>query len=222
MEQPLLNFETLRRTMVDTQIRVNDVTDFEVVDAFLSVPRELFVPKTARGIAYSEIEIQTSTGRALWTPRDFAKLLKASNPQGNDAALLIGAGAGYEAAVVSCVVDTAIALEDDAELVDKMTNRFSEASLDSAVAVQGNLAEGLPDQAPFDVIIVCGMVETVPGAWGEQLAEGGRLAVVVQVDRDLGKGRIYTKAGDSLSCRDVFDCRPPKFPEFDKEKEFEF
>ena len=217
-----MNFDTLRRTMVDTQIRVNDVTDFDIVDAFLTVPRELFVPKTARSIAYSEIEIQTSPGRALWTPRDFAKLLKASEPKSNDAALLIGAGSGYEAAVVSCVVDTAIALEDNADLVEKMTNRFSGASLDSAVAVQGNLGDGLPDQAPFDVIIVCGMVETVPDSWGEQLAEGGRLALVVQVDRDLGKGRVYTKAGDSLSCRDIFDCRPPKFPEFDKAEEFEF
>ena len=208
--------------MVDTQIRVNDVTDFEIVDAFLTVPRELFVPKTARGIAYSEIEIQTSPDRALWTPRDFAKLLKAAAPESDDAALLIGAGSGYEAGVVSYVVDTAIALEESEELVDKMTTRFSEAELDSAVAVQGTLRDGLPDQAPFDVIIVCGMVETLPDSWGQQLAEGGRLAVVVQVDRDLGKGRIYTKAGESLSYRDVFDCRPPKFPEFDKAREFEF
>lgn len=217
-----MDFSRLRRTMVDTQIRVNDVTEFEIVDAFLSVPRELFVPKTARGIAYSEIEIQTSPTRALWTPRDFAKLLKASDPKSSDLALLIGAGSGYEAAVVSKVVDTAIALEGSAELVDKMTDRFSEAGLDSAVAVQGELKGGLVDQSPFDLIIVCGMVETMPDAWGNQLAEGGRLAIVVQVDRDLGKGRIYTKSGKSLSCRDVFDCRPPKFSEFDKVEEFEF
>ena len=217
-----MDYDTLRRTMVDTQIRVNDVTEFEVVDAFLAVPRELFVPKTARGIAYSEIEIETSPGRALWTPRDFAKLLKAAEPQASEVALLVGAGSGYEAGVVSCVVDTAIALEEDADIVEKMTDRFSEAGLDSAVAVQGELKDGLPDQAPFDLIIVCGMVETLSAAWGEQLSEGGRLAVVVQVDRDLGKGRVYTKAGDSLSHRDVFDCRPPKFSEFDKAKEFEF
>ncbi len=217
-----MDFSKLRQTMVDTQIRVNDVTDFEVVDAFLYVPREIFVPKTARGIAYSEIEIQTSQGRALWTPRDFAKLLKAAEPKSSDVALLIGAGSGYEAGVVSRVVDTAIALEDSAELVEKMTDRFSEAGLDSAVSVQGELRAGLPDQAPFDLIIICGMIETMPDAWGEQLSDGGRLAVVAQVDRDLGKGRIYTKAGNLLSYRDVFDCRPPKFSEFDKKEEFEF
>lgn len=217
-----MDFETVRRTMVDTQIRVNDVTEFEIVDAFLAVPREMFVPKTSVGIAYSEIEIETSEGRALWTPRDFAKLLKAAEPKASDLALFIGAGAGYEAGVTSKVVDTAIALENDAGLVDKMTDRFSNAGLDSAVAVEGSLAAGLAEQSPFDIIIIGGMVETLPDAWGNQLSEGGRLAVVVQVDRDLGKARIYTKAGNTLSCRDVFDCRPPKFPEFDKAPAFEF
>lgn len=217
-----MDFYTVRRTMVDTQIRVNDVTEFEIVDAFLAVPREVFVPKTLMGIAYSEIEIETSPGRALWTPRDFAKLLKAAEPKSTDLALIIGAGSGYEAGVASCVVDTAIALENEASLVDKMTERFSTAGLDSAVAVEGDLAEGLPDQGPFDVIIVCGMVETVPDEWGVQLSEGGRLAVVVQVDRDLGKARVYKKSGASLSCRDVFDCRPPHFPEFNKSPAFEF
>lgn len=217
-----MDFETIRKTMVDTQIRVNDVTDFEIVDAFLSVPREKFVPKSAKGIAYSEIEIETSPGRALWTPRDFAKLLKAAGPESSDVALIIGAGSGYEAGVVSEVVDTAIALEESSDLVDSMTERFSSAGLDSAVAVEGDLASGLPEQSPFDLVIVCGMVEAVSPSWSEQLADGGRLAVVIQVDRDLGKARIYTKSGDVLSERDVFDCRPPKFVEFNRLPEFEF
>lgn len=217
-----MDFETVRQTMVDTQIRVNDVTEFEIVDAFLSVPRELFVPKSAKGIAYSEIEIETSDGRALWTPRDFAKLLKAASPESTDVALVVGAGAGYEAGVVSKVVDTAIAMEAASDLVDAMTDRFSAAGLDSAVAVEGDLSIGLPEQAPFDLVIVCGMVQTIPSAWTEQLADGGRLAVVVQVDRDLGKARIFTKSGDIVSQRDVFDCRPPKFEGFDRIEEFQF
>ena len=212
----------MRRTMVDTQIRVNDVTDFDIIHAFLSVPRELFVPKSAAGIAYSEVEIKTSAGRALWTPRDIAKLLAAAEPKSTDLALYVGAGAGYEAGVMSFAVDTAIALEESADLVDQMTERFGEAALDSAVAVEGSLAAGLPDQAPFDLILIGGMVESLEQSWADQLADEGRLAVVVQVDNDLGKARIYTKSGDTLSFRDVFDCRPPKFAEFDAAPAFEF
>ena len=217
-----MDFKAARQTMVDTQIRVNDVTEHPIVEAFLAVPREAFLPKSAEGIAYSEIEIETSEGRALWTPRDFAKLLKHAEPKAGDLALYVGAGAGYEAGVTSLVVDTVIALESDAGLVDQMTERFSEAGLDSAVAVEGPLEAGLADQGPFDVMIIGGMVESLPEAWGAQLADGGRLAVVVQIDRDLGQARIYTKSGETLSHRTVFECRPPKFSGFNKATEFQF
>ena len=217
-----MDFQAMRRTMVDTQIRVNDVTEFDIIDAFLTVPRELFVPRSAVGIAYSEIEIETSDQRALWTPRDFSKLLKAAEPKPSDLALFVGAGAGYEASVVSQVVDTVIALEEDTALVEQMTERFGEIGLDSIVAVEGEMSAGLADQAPFDVIIIGGMVETVPDIWLQQLSDGGRLAVVVQVDRDLGKARIYTKSDQTIGYRDVFDCRPPKFAAFNKAPAFEF
>lgn len=217
-----MDFQTMRRTMVDTQIRVNDVTNFDIIDAFLSVPREIYVPKSFAGVAYSEIEIQTSDHRALWTPRDYAKLLKAAAPKSSDLLMYVGSGAGYEASVASLVVDTAIALEDDEKLVDQMGDRFAEAGLDSIVAVEGSLAAGLVSQAPFDLIVIGGMVETVQKSWTEQLADGGRLAVVVQVDNDLGKARIYTKSGETVGFRDVFDCRPPKFAMFDKAPAFQF
>jgi len=166
-----VDFGAMRQTMVDTQIRVNDVTDFNIVSAFTSVPRELFVPKSAMGIAYSESEIKTSEGRSLWTPRDISKLISAAKPSASDLAMFIGAGSGYEAGVLSKVVDTAIALEDDTSLVDQMTERFAEIGLDSAVAVEGSLAEGLPNQAPFDLIIVGGMVERLSDDWADQLSE---------------------------------------------------
>jgi len=217
-----MDYTAARRIMVDSQIRVNDVTEPEIVDAFLDVPREAFVASHQKPIAYSELEIETSEGRSLWEARDFAKLLKATQPEETDIALVIGAGAGYEAAIISRVVDTALALEDDDALVDAMTERFAALGLDSAVSVKGPIADGLADQGPFDVILVCGMVESVPEAWTAQLSEGGRLGVVEQVDRDLGKAKIYVRSGDTFSSRDVFDCRPPKFDAFNAAPEFQF
>ena len=217
-----MNFAKLRQTMVDTQIRPNDVTDPEIVSAFLHTPREAFVPKADQAIAYAEYEIQTSDGRALWTPRDLGKMLKALDPQPNDIALVIAAGAGYETALLARIVETAIALEDDETLVDEMSDRFGKLAIDRAVAVQGNLKDGLPDQGPFDVILVTGTVEEAPEAWFSQLAEGGRLGVPVPVGRDLARGRVYTRAGDTTSYRDVFDGCPPELPGFRKKKSFAF
>ena len=217
-----MNFEAAREIMVDSQIRPNDVSDPEIVHAFLHTPREAFVPATRKPVAYSELEIETSEGRALWTPRDTGKLLKKAEIQPTDIVLVIGAGAGYETALISHLAETVIALEESPELVEAMSERFAALGFDRAVAVEGKLEDGLPDQGPFDVIYVCGMVETIPEAWMKQLSEGGRLAVVELNQDGVGRGRVYTRAGDSVSARYGFDAFPPKFAQFDRKKAFVF
>lgn len=218
-----MDFDLAREIMVDSQIRPNDVTDPAIVAAFMQTPREEFVPSARRSVAYSELEIETAPGRALWTPRDTAKLLKLAQVKPGDIALVIAAGSGYEAALLSHMADTVIALEDRAGLVDAMASRFAELGIDRIAPVEGKIAEGLAGQAPFDVIYVCGMVETLPEAWGAQLAEGGRLvAVVTDEDRRLGRGKVFTKAGDTLSSRDGFDACPPRLVEFDRKPSFTF
>jgi protein-L-isoaspartate(D-aspartate) O-methyltransferase len=107
-----MDFNLAREIMVDSQIRPNDVTDAAIVAAFLRTPREEFVPSARRSVAYSEMEIETSKGRSLWTPRDTAKLIKMAQIQPGDVVLVIAAGTGYEAALISHMADTVIALED--------------------------------------------------------------------------------------------------------------
>lgn len=217
-----MDFAAARRIMVDSQIRPNDVTDPELVSALMNVAREAFVPASRRGVAYSEMEIETSPGRALWTPRDFSKLLKALSPQREDIALVIGAGAGYEMAVLSRLVETVIGLEEDEGIVEATSERLNAQKADRAVMVTGALEAGLADQGPFDLILVNGMVETVPAAWGAQLADNGRLGVVVQSHAGLGRARIYKRSGDTLSYRVAFEARPPKFNAFDAATDFAF
>lgn len=217
-----MDFANLRRVMVDSQVRVNDVTAPDVVGAFSNVPREVFVPKGMRACAYAELEIETSDNRAMWLPRDLGKMLRALEPQASDVSLVIGAGAGYGAALLGYVTDAVIALEDDEALVDAMSERFAEIGMDEAVAVQGELAKGLADQGPFDVIFVAGMVETVPQAWLDQLSEGGRLGVVVATGRSVGAARVYKRAGDTFAYREAFECCPPVLPGFEQKTEFVF
>lgn len=217
-----MDFANLRRVMVDSQVRVNDVTSPEVVNAFSTVPREVFVPKGMRACAYAELEIETSENRAMWLPRDLGKMLRGLEPAASDVSLVIGAGAGYGAALLGHATDAVIALEDDEALVDAMAERFAEIGMDEAVAVQGDLAAGLPDQGPFDLILIGGMVETVPQTWLDQLSEGGRLGVVVATGRGIGAARIYKRAGDTFSYREAFECCPPVLPGFEAKSEFVF
>ncbi|MEM0985296.1 MAG: protein-L-isoaspartate O-methyltransferase [Pseudomonadota bacterium] len=217
-----MDYVSARRTMVDTQIRPNDVTDPRIVRAFLSVPREAFVPRSKQPVAYSEMEIATGDDRALWIPRDAAKLIATLDPGPSDVCLVIAAGAGYETALLSHLCDTVIAIDDDADTVETLAGRMADLAIDSVVAVEAPITEGLPDQGPFDLIVICGMVETVPKALTDQLADGGRMAVVVALDDALGRARIYTRAGDTVSYRDTFDARPPKLSAFDAPETFVF
>jgi len=217
-----MDYDQAREIMVDSQIRPNDVTEPAIVSAFLRTPREVFVPNSRKSVAYSELEIETSPGRALWTSRDTAKLIKLAGIRTTDVVLVVGAGAGYEAALISHLADTVIALEETAPLVDAMSQRFGAIGIDRVAAVEGPLAYGLPEQAPFDVIYVAGMIETVPDAWAGQLREGGRLAAVIAEAGGIGRGKVFTKAGKSLSAREGFDACPPRFSAFDRKPSFSF
>lgn len=217
-----MDFDKAREIMVDSQIRPDDVTDPGIVGAFLRTPREVFVPNSRKSVAYSELEITTSPGRALWTARDTAKLIKLAGIKATDVVLVVGAGAGYEAALISQLADTVIALEETAQLVDAMSQRFAAIGVDRAAAVVGPLAKGLPEQAPFDVIYVAGMIEVVPDAWAGQLRDGGRLVAVLAGAGGMGRGKVFTKAGDTLASREGFDACPPRFAEFDRKPSFSF
>lgn len=217
-----MDFEAARRIMVDSQIRPNDVSEPRYVTAFMAVPREAFVPASKREIAYSELEIATSDERAMWIPRDIAKMLKALSPKRTDVALVIGAGAGYEAALLAQLTETVLVVEDNEDAVERLSARFSKLNYDQVAAIEAPLTKGLPGQGPFDIILICGMVAQVPDGLKDQLGEGGRLGAVVQRDPALGKARIYTRAGGAVAYRDAFDCTPPRFAAFDLPEAFVF
>lgn len=217
-----MDFSLARQFMIDSQIRPSGATDPELVAAFANTPREAFVPTAMRPVAYSEISIETAEDRALWRPRDLALLIEAAEPAATDVALIVGAGAGYETALLSHLVETAIGLEEGEADSTATSERLAEHGFDSALCVPGKLEAGLADQAPFDLILIAGMVETLPSSWTDQLSEGGRLAVVVSDGSGYGHARIYTKAGGTVAFRNVFEVSVPKFPAFDKATNFAF
>lgn len=217
-----MDFASARKIMVDSQIRPNDVTDPAIVRAFLKVPREAFLPTSRQSIAYSELEIPTGEGRAMWLPRDLAKMVKALAPRPSDVAMVIGAGSGYSSALLAELTETVLAVEDTSDAVERLSDRLPGLGYDQIAAVEAPLTEGLPDEGPFDVILVNGMVEHVPETLTAQLAEGGRLGAVLKRDSALGRARLYTRTGDTVSFREVFDATPPEFAAFRRPKAFTF
>ena len=112
-----MDFSTARHNMVESQIRPNRVTDTVLMEALAVLPREKFVPKAMKGVAYVDEAIDIGKGRYLMEAWVLARLLEAAEVQPDDVALLIGCGSGYEAAVMSYLAGSVVALETSKTLI---------------------------------------------------------------------------------------------------------
>lgn len=210
-----------RDAMVDSQIHTADVTNRRLLKAFRTLPRETFVPKSRLALAYADTEIETAPGRYMMRPRDLSLLIRMVEVQPGELVLNPASGSGYAAAVLSRMAETVVCVEADEALVERSSAALSSAGCDNAVVVEGDPAAGTPGQGPYDVIFVEGGVEEPPRAWFDQLKDGGRLAVVISQGA-VGKATIFTRSGDTIGQRVVFDSSPRLLPGFKRQPGFVF
>ncbi|MEL6289967.1 MAG: protein-L-isoaspartate O-methyltransferase [Pseudomonadota bacterium] len=220
----MTDFTTQRLNMVDSQIRPNDVTDVRILQAMLDVPREEFVAASLRPLAYMDdhLVVREALGllpaRALLSPMVFAKLIQFARIEPMDLVLDVGCTTGYSTAVLARLAESVVALEGDEALSERASEALSAHDVDNAAVVTGTLAQGCPEQGPYDVIVIEGSIPEVGAHWREQLREGGRLVTVVHAPGRAGVGRAtrYTRRGDEMSYRVDFDAHAPALPGFEK------
>lgn len=220
----MTDFAAARLNMVESQVRVNAVTDERLIAAMAAVPRERFVPLSRQGIAYMDEDIRISDGktpRFLMEPRVFAKLVQLAGVSADDLVLDVGCSTGYSTAVLSRLAGTAVGVECDENLAAQAGATLSDLGVDNAVIVAGPLAEGYVKQAPYDVIFMNGMVSSVPETLQKQLRENGRLVTVVG-DGVSGRARLYIRSRTGFSGRDAFDANVRFLPGFEPVESFVF
>lgn len=215
-----MDFERARHWMVEAQVRTNDVTDPGIQAAMRWLPRERFAPGLP-DLAYADQELEVAPCRFLMRPRDLAKLLQIVGPAPGANALEIAGATGYGAAVLAAAGCKVVTLDPDPALTHAAQAAISACGIDNVLAASGDLTAGFPDRAPYDLIVVNGGVEVVPQAWLDQLAEGGRLAVIVRAG-PAGSARLYTKAVGQTAYRPVFDAAPPLAPGLTRPPAFTF
>ena len=205
--------------MVDTQVRPSDVTKFPIIDAMLSVPREVYVPDDRREAAYVGENLSIGAGRVVLEARTLAKLLDALDIRPGEMVLDLGCGLGYSAAVIARIAGTVIAVENDERFAADAQRLLSEEGVDNALVIAGPLAAGAAKHAPYDTITVQGGVETVPDALLAQLKDGGRIGAIF-MDGALGTAKIGFKSEGRVSWRPVFNATAPVLDGFRKASAF--
>jgi protein-L-isoaspartate(D-aspartate) O-methyltransferase len=206
-----MDYARARLNMVNNQLRPNRVDDPNVLQAMAEVPRERFLPKALRGVAYADEDLPLPDGSWLIEPLVLARLIQAAEVRPTDVVLVIGCSTGYAGVVLSRLAATVILVEP-AAAAEAVESLLDDLGVDNvAVVVTDHPAEGRPTQAPFDVIVIVGSVASVPPALLEQIGESGRIVAVID-DGRIGKATLFTKLHGVVGQREVCDAQIPPCP----------
>ena len=196
---------TPAQKMVAEQLLPHGVTDERVLRVMSEIPREEFVPQNLRRYAYDDRALGIECGQTISQPLVVALMTQALATRLDDVALEVGAGSGYQAAVLSRLCRKVITLEREPALAEHAAatlKRLGFANVEVAVA-DGSL--GWPNEAPYNVILVAAAAQRVPPALVEQLIEGGRMAIPVATSADEPQDlRLYEKRRGDVTYRSLF------------------
>jgi protein-L-isoaspartate(D-aspartate) O-methyltransferase len=213
------NFRAMRRAMVESQLRTNDVNDLEIIEAILAEPREDYLPEERRSAAYIDRSVPLGDGRALNPPLATARLLVEAAPRPGEKVLLIGSATGYAAALLARLGCTVVAVEERADFAERA--RALLADRGNVDVESGALVAGAPGKGPYDLLFIDGAVEELPDALVDQLKVGGR-AVFARAERGVTRLCIGTRTAGGFGARAFVDSEAVPLPGFARPKSFTF
>ena len=221
---PMSDFSTVRRKMVDGQVRPSDVTDLRIIDAMLEVPREEFVPENLRSLAYMDLDLNVGTAgtkRLLLKPVVIAKMLQAAGIRNIDSVLVVGCATGYSAAVIAKLAGRVVALEQDRTLAAKAVEILAKNQIDNVSVKVATINEGDSADGPYDVIVLDGATEVTPKELYQQMEPGGRLVGVFAMSNPQ-RAVMVTRSPADFGVRALFDASAGILPGFERLPVFVF
>jgi protein-L-isoaspartate(D-aspartate) O-methyltransferase len=199
-------FQSERLEMVARQIRDRGILAPRVLAAMQTVPRHLFVPSESAGFAYADEPLPIGQGQTISQPYIVAAMSAALHLEGHERVLEVGAGSGYQAAVLSLLAREVIAIESLPPLAAAARERLERLGFLNVRVVEADGTLGFPEAAPFDGILVTAAAPSVPPPLLDQLAEGGRLIIPVGDPEFQTLFRISKSAG-RVKEEPLFTCR---------------
>ena len=181
----------LREQMVRRQLRGRGIRDDRVLAAMQKVPRHPFVPGPLRTRSYDDSPLPIGHSQTISQPLMIATMLEAMELQGTERVLEVGAGCGYQAALLAELAATVVTVEIIAELVDRARHNLDRLGYQAVQVAHADGSCGYLPGAPYDAIVVAAAPDSVPPPLLEQLAPGGRLLIPVGswVTQDLKRIR---------------------------------
>ncbi|MHC4294609.1 MAG: protein-L-isoaspartate(D-aspartate) O-methyltransferase [Planctomycetota bacterium] len=195
-----------RQKMVSAQLKARGIHHERVLQAFENVPRDRFLPPHRKHEAYADRAVPIGCGQTISQPYVVALMLQELDPNADHRVLDIGAGSGYQTALLGRLVRKVFAVERIAELTERAEGILKEIGVSNVTLRTGDGTLGWDAEAPFDRIICGAAAPHIPEPWIEQLIDGGRIVV------PLGGVEAQTivvaeKIGNTIRRREVCDVR---------------
>ena len=189
------NWKRLAKQMVDVQIVARDVKNQAVLSAMREVPRHIFVPEFCISDAYIDRPLPLGEFQTISQPFIVARMTELLCVESGMKVLEIGAGSGYQAAILSYLGAIVWSLERVEELVIRAKNNLAAANLKAHIVLKDGI-EGYPEGAPYDRIIITAAVEDITQCWIDQLTENGLLVAPVKVSEQMQRLLLRKKNGE--------------------------
>lgn len=178
-KSPWDEYKRERRQMVDEQIRGRGITDSSVLRAMEKVPRHKFLPETHAKVAYVDSPVAIGHNQTISQPFIVAYMTEAADITKKKKVLEIGTGSGYQAAILGELAKEVYTIEIIPELAEQAKRVLDELGYKNVFVKTGNGYLGIPEQAPFDAIVVTAAPDEIPQALVDQLAVGGKMIIPV-------------------------------------------
>jgi protein-L-isoaspartate(D-aspartate) O-methyltransferase len=200
-------FATERFSMVESQLRGRGISDERLLAAMSKVPRHEFVSQQNWNEAYADHPIPIAEKQTTSQPYMIAAMIQAAEIKPEDCVLEIGAGSGYQTALLAELASQVFAVERYPSLTETAQRTLERLGYRNAKIITGDGSLGLPEAAPFDAIIVSAAAPRLPPALVEQLAVAGRLIVPVGESEQQVVQLLQKNADGSTSIRTLEGCR---------------
>lgn len=165
--------------MVNKQIERRGIKNKRILDAFIHTPRHLFVSHLYQNQAYEDRPLPIGSGQTISQPYIVALMTQLANPQADHTVLEIGTGSGYQAAILGHLVKKVFSIEQHLFLIQKADLVIQQLNYCNIDIIYGDGSQGLPDEAPFDSIIITAAAPELPPNLISQLKVGGRIIAPV-------------------------------------------
>jgi len=186
-----------RHRMVERQIEARGIHNARVLAAMREIPRHLFIPPPFDQSAYDDNPLPIGNGQTISQPYIVALMTELLRPGPSDNMLEIGAGSGYQAAILSRLVHRLTTVERIPAVVNLARNNLKLLGIQNVEVIEGDGTQGYPQNAPYDGIIVTAATPEIPQALTDQLADGGRVVAPVG-GRDIQELVTLEKQGDRM------------------------